>query len=167
MSIKKTSPNISFAKKTLVVGAIILLSVTGVDVLSNTSVDSYSPSSVSVSSHVEDTPSPVENSISISIPEPIPQQPETVAISVQFSSYESWESHFDKHKHEFDFASKEDYLQGANNMLAQTDLLTKKEDDGDDLYYREITNEFAVVSTDGYLRTYFKPNDGIAYFNRK
>ena len=58
-------------------------------------------------------------------------------------------------------------MQGANNMLAQSDLLIKTEDDGDFLYYREATNEFAVLSGDGYIRTYFKPDNGIDYFNRQ
>ena len=37
----------------------------------------------------------------------------------------------------------------------------------DNVYYLESTNEFVIVSTDGYIRTYFKPNDGIDYFNRQ
>ena len=28
-------------------------------------------------------------------------------------------------------------------------------------------DEFVIVSTDGYIRTYFKPEDGIAYYNRQ
>ena len=32
---------------------------------------------------------------------------------------------------------------------------------------QEETNEFVVVSTDGYIRTYFNPSDGIDYFNRQ
>ena len=43
----------------------------------------------------------------------------------------------------------------------------KREEDGDYIYYLESTNEFVVVSTDGYIRTYFKPTDGIDYFNRQ
>ena len=31
----------------------------------------------------------------------------------------------------------------------------------------ESTNEFVIVSTDGYIRTYFKPSDGIEYFKRQ
>ena len=99
-----------------------------------------------------------------SVPEDITDQTEQ---SIKFRNDETWQSHFDKHKDEFSFNNKEEYLQGVNEMLKQADLLTKKDDDGDDLYYRESTNEFAVVSTDGYLRTYFKPTDGIEYFNRK
>ena len=39
-------------------------------------------------------------------------------------------------------------------------------EDGDDVYYLERTNEFVVVSVDGYIRTYFCPEDGIDYFHR-
>ena len=38
-------------------------------------------------------------------------------------------------------------------------------EDGDDVYYIEETNEFVIVSTDGYIRTYFYPRDGIEYFD--
>ena len=40
-------------------------------------------------------------------------------------------------------------------------------EDGDDVYYLEETNEFVIVSTDGYIRTYFKPSKGIDYYNRQ
>lgn len=36
---------------------------------------------------------------------------------------------------------------------------------GDKLFYRKASNEFAVVSKDGKtIRTYFKPDDGRDYF---
>ena len=40
-------------------------------------------------------------------------------------------------------------------------------EDGDDVYYVESTNEFVIVSTDGYIRTYFNPDAGITYYNRQ
>lgn len=40
-------------------------------------------------------------------------------------------------------------------------------EDGDDVYYLEATNEFVIVSTDGYIRTYFYPSDGKEYFDRQ
>ena len=45
--------------------------------------------------------------------------------------------------------------------------LPKEKEDGDDVYYIQDTNEFVVVSTDGYIRTYFNPDDGIDYYNRQ
>ena len=40
-------------------------------------------------------------------------------------------------------------------------------EDGDDIYYDVNKNEIVFVSSDGYIRTYFKPSDGIEYFNRQ
>lgn len=74
--------------------------------------------------------------------------------------------HFEKHGAEFPYETKEDYVTGANIMLANPNKLHKIEkEDGDDVYYLEETNEFIIVSKDGYIRTYFKPSRGIKYFN--
>lgn len=76
--------------------------------------------------------------------------------------------HFDKHGADFDYKTKEEYEKGAAKVVTSKDALHKKEkEDGDDVYYIEKTNEFVIVSTDGYIRTYFKPQDGINYFNRQ
>ncbi len=78
------------------------------------------------------------------------------------------ESHYEKHGEEMGFASPEEYEAAANRVIDDEDVLHKVEaEDGDDVYYLERTNEFVVVSTDGYIRTYFYPNDGIDYFNRQ
>ncbi len=76
--------------------------------------------------------------------------------------------HFEKHGQEFGYATKEEYLQGANEVINNPSSLHKYEaEDGDDCYYLQSTNEFVVVSPDGTIRTYFKPDDGVAYFNRQ
>jgi len=76
--------------------------------------------------------------------------------------------HFEKHNSDFDYATEEEYLAGANRVISADNVLHKTEaEDGDDVYYLEDTNEFVIVSTDGYIRTYFKPEDGIEYFNRQ
>lgn len=46
-------------------------------------------------------------------------------------------------------------------------LYKTEKEDGDDVYYKEDTNEFVVVSTDGYIRTYFNPDSGKKYFDRQ
>lgn len=76
--------------------------------------------------------------------------------------------HFEKHGKEFDYETKEEYEAGANRVIQSKDVLHKIEaEDGDDVYYVEDSNEFVIVSTDGYIRTYFKPSDGIDYYNRQ
>ncbi len=78
------------------------------------------------------------------------------------------ESHYEKHGIEMGFLSEEEYLQAANAVLNNPNTLHKIEaEDGDDVYFLEETNEFVVVSKDGYIRTYFYPEDGIEYFNRQ
>lgn len=76
--------------------------------------------------------------------------------------------HYDKHGVEMGFDSKEDYERAASLVINNKNALHKTEqEDGDDVYYLESTNEFVVLSTDGYIRTYFNPNGGIDYFNRQ
>lgn len=91
-----------------------------------------------------------------------------VEIKYTFRYKDNLESHYEKHGIEMGFDSPEEYLAAANKALANPDILHKIEaEDGDDVYYLEATNEFIVVSKDGYIRTYYYPSDGIDYFNRQ
>ncbi len=85
-----------------------------------------------------------------------------------FSSEQALQEHFDKHRSEFGYSTKEEYLQGAINVIENPASLKKTEkEDGDIVYYLQSTNEIVFVSPSGTIRTYFKPTDGIAYFNRQ
>lgn len=85
-----------------------------------------------------------------------------------FRKAEYLQEHFERHGAEFGYSSADEYLAGANRVIASSEALHKLEaEDGDDVYYLEATNEFVIVSTDGYLRTYFKPEDGKAYYDRQ
>ncbi|MCI8315675.1 MAG: hypothetical protein HFH74_11675 [Lachnospiraceae bacterium] len=84
----------------------------------------------------------------------------------QFRKARYLTEHFQKHGEEFPYDTEEDYLQGANDVIKNPEALHKLEaEDGDDVYYVEDTNEFVVVSTDGYIRTYFKAT--LDYYNRQ
>ena len=66
------------------------------------------------------------------------------------------------------FASAADYEKAASDVINSPDALYKTEaEDGDGVYYIEETNEFAVLSTDGYIRTYFNPSGGKKYSDRQ
>ncbi len=94
------------------------------------------------------------------------QDESTASYTFRKESY--LEEHFEKHGAEFDYATKEEYLEGANRVIASEDALHKTEaEDGDHIYYLEATNEIVFVSADGYIRTYFRPRDGIAYYDRQ
>ena len=95
---------------------------------------------------------------------------ETTEVSVQytFRSEELLEEHYHKHGEDMGFDSKEEYVEAANAVIEDPDVLHKTEqEDGDDIYYLEDTNEFVVVSTDGYLRTYFYPDAGKKYYDKQ
>ena len=75
---------------------------------------------------------------------------------LEFRSEDRLERHFEKHGRDMGFTSAEDYLAGANAVVANPDALHKTESkDRDDVYFIEKTGEFVVVSQKGYIRTYF------------
>jgi len=87
-----------------------------------------------------------------------------------FKSQELLDSHYTKHASEFGNITKDQYLKGAQNLTNSNpggNILTKARPNGDALFYNKATNEFAVKASDGTIRTYFKPTDGINYFNRQ
>ena len=93
---------------------------------------------------------------------------EADAFTFHFRSEKLLNDHYEKHGAEMGFASPEEYEKAASAVVNDPESLHKLEkDDGDDVYYLEKTNEFVVVSTDGYIRTYFLPDAGIAYYNKQ
>jgi hypothetical protein len=85
-----------------------------------------------------------------------------------FKSESLLQEHFNKHGSELGYTSTAKYESRANEVIHSPDALHKKElEDGDSIYYIKETNELVILSTDGYIRTYFKPEDGIAYYNRQ
>lgn len=89
-------------------------------------------------------------------------------ITVRFRNTRLRQEHYEKHGIEMGFTSPEAYEQAAAAVVQNKDALHKlEEEDGDDIYYLESTNEFVIVSTDGYIRTYFYPSNGKDYFDRQ
>lgn len=85
-----------------------------------------------------------------------------------FRTKKQRDQHYEKHGIEMGFASADDYRKAASDVVNDPTALHKTEkEDGDDVYYIEDTNEFVIVSKDGYLRTYFKPDKGKAYYDRQ
>ena len=70
---------------------------------------------------------------------------------------------------EFGNITKDEYLKMAQNLVDHPgkSVLTKKDSDGNTLYYDKDNNTFAVKSPDGYIRTFFKPQAGIDYYDRQ
>ncbi len=93
-------------------------------------------------------------------------------VEYHFRSKKLLTEHFEKHGQEFaddfDYKSAKDYEKGASDFINNSEALHKTEaEDGDWVYYIEATNEFVILSTDGYIRTYFRPNGGKSYYDRQ
>ena len=74
--------------------------------------------------------------------------------------------HYEKHGKSMGFADASAYESAASAVVTNTKALHKTErEDGDDVYYLENTREFVVVSTDGYIRTYYYADKD--YFERQ
>jgi pyocin large subunit-like protein len=86
--------------------------------------------------------------------------------SYTFRNAKLFGEHYEKHGIEMGFNSPDEYLQGANDVINNPNSLHKLEqEDNDEVYYLESTGEFVVVSTDGYIRTYFYAS--LDYYNRQ
>ena len=93
---------------------------------------------------------------------------DSVASEVTFRNENLLDEHYKKHGIEMGFATADAYEQAAAAVVENKEALHKTEaEDGDDVYYLVSTNELVIVSTDGYIRIYFKPDDGIEYYNRQ
>ena len=120
-------------------------------------------------------------STSASVPkhttERVPTVPATTAkpakttaayVTYTFRNSKLLNEHYEKHGKEMGFASAKAYEKAACDVINNPDALTKTEkEDGDFVYYVEATNEFVILSKDGYIRTYFLPSSGKKYYDRQ
>ncbi len=156
------------SQKIMKTGAIVLLSIAAVvfAVLYFTGkVDSF----LGVSSETSESTVVSEFNESANAPnEPQSTAGSTPAATYKFRSKTLLNQHYEKHGKEMGFASAEEYEKAAAAVPNSPNVLHKTEkEDGDDVYYIESTNEFVVISTDGYIRTYFNPDNGIDYYNKQ
>lgn len=132
---------------------------------------SYAPlPTVDESGETATSPSPAASAGPAVEPDPATSKPEEsrTEVSLTFASKKLLEDHYKKHGIEMGFQSAEAYLAAANRVVNNPAALHKLEaEDGDDVYYVEATNEFVVVSAKGYIRTYFLPSGGKAYYDRQ
>ena len=90
--------------------------------------------------------------------------------SRQFVSEQLLQKHYDKHLHEFGDISQEGYLEKANALVDASlseDVVQLIRSDGSVSKYCYSTNEFVVVTADGNIRTYFKPETKGAYWDEE
>ncbi len=80
------------------------------------------------------------------------------------------EEHWEKHGSEFpEDRSETDYVREANAFVHHPPpgTLIKHDARGDTLFYQPASDTFAVMDSRGEPRTFFKPDNGMAYWNRQ
>jgi RHS repeat-associated protein len=81
-----------------------------------------------------------------------------------FSNSNNLSDHFKKHGAEFGYTNESEYLKGAQDFIetkGNEGVLSNVRTNGDTIIYNPNTNEFAVVSKDGTISTYFRPDPTI------
>ncbi|MBQ4003859.1 MAG: hypothetical protein II646_00155 [Firmicutes bacterium] len=127
-------------------------------------------------------PVPVEDPVAETVPEPASEtDPEPVEGTDEiawnydefpedytFRSKKYLDQHYEKHGIDMGFENAQLYEESANLVIHHPDVLHKIEkEDGDTCFYLEETNEFVVLSKDGYIRTYFWPDSGKKYYDKQ
>lgn len=78
--------------------------------------------------------------------------------------------HFENHGKQMGTPTKESYnakaVHFANNV-DRKNCITMKSKNGTTYKYNKKTNEFAMITKNGIVITYYKPKDGISYFKRQ
>ena len=80
------------------------------------------------------------------------------------------QEHWEKHGSEFpEDHSETDYVREANAFVHHppAGTLIKHDARGDTLFYQPSTDTFAVMDAQGEPRTFFKPDNGLAYWGRQ
>ena len=91
-------------------------------------------------------------------------------IEVRFETPEKMQKHYDKHIDKYGNISISEYITLANELVnaKDTDDIERiVRSDESTAIYRFSTNDFLVITKDGYIRTFFKPDDGEAYWREE
>lgn len=162
MNIDKKTGMIIGAVLAVIVFVIMLLLING-DSADSVGGGKDDSTSVVNTAHSDENDADTESSA-----ESTSQSDDTSETQYVFRSKKLLNDHYEKHGIEMGFASAEDYEAAASAVINNPAALTKTEaEDGDYVYYVEETNEFVILSTDGYIRTYFYPSAGKAYYDRQ
>jgi uncharacterized phage infection (PIP) family protein YhgE len=84
--------------------------------------------------------------------------------SLSFASQEKLTDHFERHGPQMGYQTEAEYLTGARNLIKGGEgVRTFTRQSGEVEYYKPQTNEYAVVRSNGVIKTYFAPDEGAEY----
>jgi len=90
--------------------------------------------------------------------------------NIGFRSRAQFDEHFQKHGAEFGRITQQEYLRAAQSLRdapVGANIEEIRRDDGTTSRFDRSTGAFLAFNRDGTIRTFFKPNDGEAYFRRQ
>lgn len=90
--------------------------------------------------------------------------------TVGFRSQRRLDEHYAKHGSEFGRISRAEYLRRAQQLRDTPlggDVLELRRGDGTSSRFDRASGAFIAFDADGTIRTFFRPNDGEAYFRRQ
>lgn len=93
-----------------------------------------------------------------------------VRIDAGFRSRQRLADHYAKHGSEFGKVSQDEYLrlaQALRDAPVGADVLEIRRGDGTVSRFDRKSGAFIAFDADGTIRTFFRPNDGEAYFQRQ
>lgn len=103
-------------------------------------------------------------------PDMQPESSVTARTEIGFASRKKFVDHYDKHGSEFGLISKEEYLRQAQELRDRpldSTVLESVRSDGVITRFDKTSGAFLAFNADRIIRTFFKPNDGEAYFRRQ
>lgn len=111
---------------------------------------------------------PAGGAVSVPTAPPVPPRAPS---AVGFRNRQRLDEHFDKHGVEFNAPNAAAYLSLAQALRAAPPSATVRElrrpTDGVIAKFDRSTGAFLAFDADSIIRTFFKPNDGEAYFERQ
>jgi hypothetical protein len=120
------------------------------------------------------SPAPVEPHEPPAPPEPLeprePREPREPLLSIGFHNPRQLNEHFEKHGAEFGNVSRAEYLARAQRLRdapLDRNVIEIVRADGVITRFDRASGAFIAFDRDRTIRTFFRPNDGEAYFRRQ
>jgi pyocin large subunit-like protein len=116
------------------------------------------------------TPAQSADSTAAIAPDDFPMAVTAARPDIGFHSRRQLEEHFAKHGSEFGRVTRQEYLRQAQLLRdapVRGSVEEIKRSDGTISRYDRASGAFVAFDADGTIRTFFKPNDGEAYFRRQ
>ena len=116
-------------------------------------------------------PSPPQSGSQQALESATPSPPLSITRpEIGFASHQKLQDHYRKHGREFGPISEKEYLRLAQELRdrpAGGEVLKALRADGVTTRFDRKSGAFLAFNRDGFIRTFFRPNEGEAYFRRQ